>query len=202
MLVMKLNLFVFKVIALIALCFSGLASSNQTDVATLFKAWSQVESTDKRFTEEQFDPLLEISQHKMGVMHYRAPNFLEQHYKEPFEGKITFAENLVKVDFPSRKLELSVEDSPQVTLFSRTLLNILNGNLALIKKEFQLVLLVEENSHWKLRLIPINQLKNQIQEVLLVGDKTQMQSILFTRISGEWRKLSLQTLPMNPTLPK
>jgi|GEM_PF-6735621 len=199
---MKLNLLVFKVIALIGLCFPGLATSNQIDITTLFKAWSQVESADKRFTEEQFDSLLEISQHKSGVMHYRAPNFLEQHYKKPFEGKITFAENVVKIDFPNRKLELSVEDSPQVTLFSRTLLNILNGNLALIKKDFQLVFLAEENSHWKLRLIPINQLKSQIQEVLLVGDKTEIQSILFTQISGDWRKLSLQTLPMNPTLPK
>jgi len=199
---MKLNLYVFKVIVLIGLCFPGLASSNQIDVATLFKAWSQVESADKLFTEEQFDPLLEISQNKTGVMHYRAPNFLEQHYKKPFEGKITFSENIVKIDFPNRKLELSVENSPEVTLFSRTFLNILNGNLALIKKDFRLVFLAKENSHWKLRLIPTNQLKNQIQEVLLVGDKTEIQSILFTRISGDWRKLLLQILPMNPTLPK
>lgn len=199
---MKLNLLVFNVIALIGLCFPALAYSNQIDVATLFKAWSQVEITDKHFTEEQFDPLLEISQHKSGVMHYRAPNILEQHYKKPFEGKITFSENVVKIDFPNRKLELSVENSPQITLFSRTFLNILNGKLALIKKDFQLVFLEEENSYWKLRLIPINQLKSQIQEVLLMGDKTEIQSILFTQASGDWRKLSLQTLTTNSTLLK
>ena len=199
---MKLNLFVFNAIALMSLCFPVLVSSNQIDVATLFKVWSQVESADKRFTEEQFDPLLEISQHKSGVMHYRAPKFLEQHYKKPFEGKITFAENVVKIDFPNRKLELSVESSPQITLFSNTFLNILNGKLALIEKDFQLVFLDEENSHWKLRLLPINQLKSQVQEVLLVGDKTEIQSILFTQTSGDWRKLSLQTLPTDPVLLK
>ncbi|WP_321324043.1 outer membrane lipoprotein carrier protein LolA [Thiomicrorhabdus sp.] len=199
---MKCNLYVFKVIALIGLCFPGLAFSNQMDVATLFKAWSQVESADKLFTEEQFDPLLEISQNKSGVMHYRAPNFLEQHYRKPFEGKITFSDNVVKIDFPNRKLELSIENSPEITLFSRTFLNILNGRLALVKKDFQLVFLDEENNHWKLRLIPINQLKKQIQEVLLVGDKTEIQSILFTQTSGDWRKLSLQTLPTNSTLLK
>ncbi|MEA1990293.1 MAG: outer membrane lipoprotein carrier protein LolA [Pseudomonadota bacterium] len=199
---MKLNLFVFNVIALIGLFFPALTFPNQMDVPSLFKAWGQVESANKRFTEEQFDPLLEISQHKSGVMRYRAPDFLEQHYKMPFDGKITFSENIVKIDFPNRKLELSVENSPEVTLFSRTFLNILNGNLALIKKDFQLVFLAKENSHWKLRLIPINQIKSQIQEVLLVGEKAEIQSILFTQVSGDWRKLSLQALPTSPTLPK
>jgi hypothetical protein len=199
---MKLNLLVLNTIVLLSLCFPVLAFSNQVDVPTLFKAWSQVEKADKRFTEEQFDPLLEISQHKSGVMRYRAPDFLEQHYKTPFEGKITFSETIVKIDFPNRKLEFSVENSPEITLFSRTFLNILNGKLALIKKDFQLVFLAQENSHWKLRLIPINQIKSQIQEVLLVGDKTEIQSILFTQVSGDWRKLSLEALPTNLTLLK
>jgi len=199
---MKLNPFVVNTIFLIGLCFPVLAFSSQIDVPSLFKAWSQVKSAEKRFTEEQFDPLLEISQHKLGVMYYRAPNFLEQHYKQPFDGKILFSENVVKIDFPNRKLEFSVENSPEITLFARTFLNILNGKLALIKKDFQLVFGVKDNRHWQLRLIPINQMSSQIQEVLLVGDKTEIQSILFTQVSGDWRKLSLQALSTNPKLPK
>lgn len=192
---MRLKQTAFKIIILISLCLPFRAFSQEIKLSELFNALSQVKTDHKSFIEEQFDPLLEISQTKFGVMYYQSPNLLEQHYEKPIAGSITFSPTLIKLNFPNRKLELAVESFPEIALFSQTFLNLLNGNLALLQKSFDLTFKTLENQDWQLTLTPTNQLKNYVQTILIRGSQTEIHSILLTKTSGDWRKITLQAIP-------
>lgn len=191
---MRVKQTVLKIIILASLCLPFSAFSEEIKLSELFTAWSQVKTDHKSFIEEQFDPLLEISQTQFGELYYQSPDLLEQHYKRPIAGTITFSPTLIKLDFPNRQLELAAESFPEIALFSQTFLNLLNGNLALLQKNFDLNFKRTENQGWQLKLIPTNSLKKHVQEIQIQGTKTQIESILFTKISGDWRKITLRDI--------
>lgn len=193
---MRLNKTALKILILVSLCLPFTAFSQEIELSKLFNALSQVKTDHKSFIDEQFDPLLEISQTKFGVMYYQSPNLLEQHYEKPIAGSITFSPKLIKINFPNRKLELAVESFPEIALFSQTFLNLLNGNLALLQKSFDLTFKASENQSWQLKLTPINQLKKHVQTIQILGSKTEIHSILLTKTSGDWRKITLQDIPL------
>lgn len=192
---MRLKQTALKTIILFSLCLPFSAFSQEIKLSELFNALSQVKTDHKRFIEEQFDPLLEISQTQFGVMYYQSPGLLEQHYEKPIVGTITFSPTLIKLNFPNRKLELAVESFPEIALFSQTFLNLLNGNLALLQKSFHLVFKTSENQEWQLNLTPTNQLKKYVQTIQILGSQTEIRSILLTKTSGDWRKITLQPIP-------
>jgi len=181
-------------------CFPVIATSNDIGLNQLFSAWHQVKTADKHFIEEQFDSLLEISQTKSGVMHYQSPNFLKQQYKKPFTGTVIFNDNKVKIDFPNRKLEIPLAQFTEVAMFSEMFLDILNGNLLAIQKNFTLKFTEKINTAWQLRLTPKNNFKSQFQDIVLKGRKTDIESILLTQKSGDWRKITLQPNALNSSL--
>ncbi len=191
---MRVKQVAFKIIFLTNLCLPLTAFSQEIKLSELFKALNQVQTEHKSFIEEQFDPLLEISQTQSGEMFYQSPNFLEQRYEKPIAGTITFTPTLIKFNFPDRTLELPVEGFPEVALFSQTFLNLLNGNLALLQKNFELAFKASENQVWQLSLTPTNQLKKHIQAIQIIGSQTEIQSILLTKTSGDWRKITLQPI--------
>ncbi len=199
---MRLKQTALKIILLISLCLPFTAFAQEFELSELFNALSQVKTEHKSFIEEQFDPLLEISQTKFGVMYYQSPNLLEQHYEKPIAGSITFSPKLIKLNFPNRKLELAVESFPEIALFSQTFLNLLNGNLALLQKSFDLAFKTSENQGWQLKLTPTNQLKNHVQTIQIRGSQTEIHSILLTKISGDWRKITLQDIPLKKAVVK
>ena len=176
------------------LCLPMTVFSQNIQITELFHAWNQVKTGHKSFIEEQFDPFLEISQTQFGEMFYQSPNLLEQHYEKPLAGIITFSPTMIKLDFPNRQLELPVESFPEIAVFLQTFLNLLNGNLARLQKEFLLTFQANENQDWQLNLTPINELKHHIQTIKIVGSQTEIQSILLTKTSGEWRKITLQAI--------
>ncbi len=199
---MRLKQTALKALILVSLCLPFTAFSQEIKLSELFNALSQVKTDHKSFIEEQFDPLLEISQTKLGVMYYQSPNLLEQHYEKPISGSITFSPTLIKINFPNRKLELAVESFPEIALFSQTFLNLLNGNLALLQKSFDLAFKTSENQGWQLKLTPTNQLKSYVQTILILGSQTEIHSILLTKISGDWRKITLQAIPVKAAVVK
>ena len=197
---MRLKQTALKIIILVSLCLPFAAFSQEIKLSELFNALSQVKTDHKRFIEQQFDPLLEISQTQFGEMYYQSPNLLEQRYEKPIAGTITFSPTLIKLNFPNRKLELPVESFPEIALFSQTFLNLLNGNLALLQKSFDLTFKTSENQGWQLKLTPTNQLKKHVQAIKILGSQTEIHSILLTKISGDWRKITLQTIPVKTAI--
>ena len=197
---MRLKQTALKIIILVSLCLPFAAFSQAIKLSELFNALSQVKTDHKRFIEQQFDPLLEISQTQFGVMYYRSPSLLEQHYEKPVVGTITFSPTLIKLNFPNRKQELPVESFPEISLFSQTFLNLLNGNLALLQKNFALEFKTSENQGWQLNLTPTNQLKKYVQAIQILGSQTEIRSILLTKTSGDWRKITLQPIPVKTAI--
>jgi hypothetical protein len=160
-------------------------------IPDLFHSWSLIQTDHKNFIEEQYDPLLDISQTQFGSMHYQSPDLLEQRYQKPLQGSIIFTPTTIKVNFPNRKLVLPVENFPELALFSQTILNLLNGDLEKLSKHFKLTLLSAKKHNWSLILTPINQLKNRLRSIQIDGTESTIESILFTQLSGDWRKLTL-----------
>ncbi len=161
----------------------------------LFHALSLIKTEQKYFTERQLDPFLDILQTRSGVMHYQSPNLLEQHYQTPIKGRITFTPTQIKIDFPDRTLELSVERFPEISLFSQTFLTLLKGDLSALRKDFTLTFHTKDDLTWQLDLIPTHQLKKHLQSINITGAQSEIQSILLTQRSGEWRKITLQSNP-------
>jgi hypothetical protein len=169
-------------------------------ITELFHALSLIKTEQKNFIEMQQDPFLEILQTRTGVMHYQSPSLLEQRYQTPIKGRITFTPTLIKIAFPNRTVELSVERFPEVSLFSQTLLTLLRGDLNTLRKNFTLTFQSKDNLAWQLDLTPTNQLKKHLQSIKVAGSKVEITSILFTKRSGEWRKITLQPNPPSTPL--
>ena len=157
----------------------------------LFETWQAVKTDQQDFTEEQFDPLLEISQTQHGQLSYQSPDRLEQHYHKPMKGSIVFTPTLLKIDLPNRQLEINVAQFPEISLLSQTLLNLLNGNLEALREAFKLDFHSENNQNWQLNLLPNQTFLKQIKKIEIRGSQTNIKSILLLQTSGDWRKLSL-----------
>lgn len=215
---MKLNQTILSVTVAFMLSLSLLVSptyaqSQEREITDLFQAWSQVTSEKKSFKEEQYDPLLDLAHTQFGTLVYQAPDQLEQHYETPLSGVIVVTSTLIKIDFPNRKLEFSVDISPEIVAFSQLFLNLLNGRLDRLQNDFNVTFIApppsksttknnqhdaNDESEWQLILTPTSSLKHHIQRVQVVGVQTQIQSILLTQRSGEWRKITLQEPQTQP----
>lgn len=189
---MRFNQMFLSLIAVLSLAFPFGVLAQPLKITELFHAFSLVKTEQKNFTETQLDPFLDILQTRSGVLHYQSPNRLEQRYQTPIKGRIIFTPTQLKIDFPERKIVLSVERFPQISLFSKTFLMLLNGDLNTLRKNFTLNYQTKEDTHWQLDLIPTNQLKKHLTSIKITGIQTEITSILLTQRSGEWRKLTLQ----------
>lgn len=182
---------ILKFITLLSLCLPIPLLAQDAKIAELFNSWSLIKADHKYFKEEQFDPILEISQTKSGTINYQSPNLLEQHYEKPLKGSIIFTPTLIKINFPNQKLELPVENFPEISLFTQTILNLLNGDLNSLSKHFKLDLHLVDKQTWSLLLTPQHSLKNHLRSIQIDGTNSQIESMLFTQLSGDWRKLTL-----------
>ncbi len=192
---------IFKQFLIIVTLILPLNSFAQTiKITDLFHALSLIKTEKKYFTETQLDPFLEILQTRSGTIHYQSPNLLEQHYQKPIKGNVIFTPTQMKVNFPSRTLELSVERFPEISLFAQTLLSLLNGDLKALNNNFTLKFQINNDTTWQLDLTPTNQLKKHLQSINVIGKQSNITSILLTKRSGEWRKIVLQSIPPTPSL--
>jgi len=180
-----------KTIVVFNLGFSTSVWAQPIHLEILFESWRSVETAQKAFTEEQFDPLLEISQKQYGQLSYQSPDRLEQNYHKPVKGSIVFTSSRLKIDLPNRQLEINVAQFPEVALFSKTLLNLLNGNLEALRTSFTLDFKSDGNQVWQLNLLPNQTFLKQIHKIEIWGSETNIDSILLLQTSGDWRKLTL-----------
>jgi len=114
---MTFNQIILPFIIVLSLTFPLSGFAQPLKITELFHALSLIKTEQKNFTETQLDPFLDILQTRSGVMHYQSPNRLEQRYQTPIKGRIIFTPTHIKIDFPERKIELSTERFPQVSLF-------------------------------------------------------------------------------------
>lgn len=163
----------------------------------LFSTWSCVKAEQKKFTEEQFDPFLEITTTLSGTLHYQAPDKLTQHYLSPIEGSVFFTPDTVRLDFPNRQLSLSTDSAPMLTMLSQTLLHLLNGNLEKLSQSFKLEFSEQGNQTWQLNLFPKNTLRVHLESIAILGVQQQILEIRINKGSGEWRKLSFKPEPVS-----
>ena len=188
----------FMLILSLMLPISSFAQSMK--ITDLFQALSLIKTEQKAFTETQQDPFLNILQTRSGIMHYQSPSLLEQHYQTPIKGKIIFTPTQITIDFPNRTLEFSVEQFPEISLFSQTILTLLNGDLEALRNNFTLTFQAKKNVTWQLDLTPTNQLKKHLQSINVTGIQSDITSILLTKRSGEWRKIILKSPRPNTPL--
>ncbi len=179
-------------------------SSDGSQLDVLFSSLKQIQQSESRFTETQYDVLLELSFQKKGTMKYVAPNYFAQFYETPIKGQMIYSNSNVVIEFPDKKLTLDARNYPQVLSFSRSILNILNGDKAALEKDFEFNYTSSESDHWELTLIPRQALAKYIQAISIKGQQNTINSLLFTQRSGDWRELilnpiSIPSLSGNPS---
>ncbi|MEA3405788.1 MAG: outer membrane lipoprotein carrier protein LolA [Pseudomonadota bacterium] len=166
------------------------STAEEITINSLFSHWNKIPNETRTFKETQFDPFLEINHSQSGSLFYKAPNLLEQHYQSPHKGSIIFTNETVKLDFPNRKIELSTENAPMASALSQTLLHLLSGNQAQLKKRFNILYTNLENRGWQLTLIPKVNLKQHIDSIIVTGNEYTINIIQFNQPSGEWRQIN------------
>ncbi|VAW46063.1 hypothetical protein MNBD_GAMMA03-195 [hydrothermal vent metagenome] len=172
-------------------CTSSIAQSPPLTLEKLLFSFAQIKSEQKNFTEEQLDPILDISTQKSGYLVYQSPENLTLHYLTPIKGSIIFTPNQVKIDFPQRTLILSPDNAPQM-VFSQTILHLLNGNLNQLSKNFTLQFSQQLNQTWQLNLIPKKQHNQYLHPIRIHGIQQQIKEIFITTRSGESRRISFE----------
>lgn len=172
-----------------AICQEELRTIDQLN--ELLLSMKQTQQSQKSFTEVQYDSLLELSFQKSGTLKYVAPNYFEQSYTTPKKGKMVYTDTFISIDFPNKKLKLDVRNYPQVFSFSRSILNILNGDKTALEKDFELAFQSLSQQSWELILTPRQELAAYLQSVTIKGRKNTIEGLLFTEKSGDWRELTL-----------
>lgn len=186
-----------KYFILCLLCLNSSVSFSQTEelsMKNLFASFEKNKNSQQKFIEQQFDSFLEIKMDKSGYLKYQYPSNLTQYYLSPIKGEISFTDKSIKINFPSRKIILPLDNTPVLAMFSQTLLSLLNGDLKKISKLFVVNFNVRTNNNWTLNLEPKNKFKKYLDSIVVQGKYKKINDILITQNTGDWRKIYFQDM--------
>jgi len=179
-----------RAVLVAAVLMSGTAASADSpawDVARLMQELGKVKTSKARFVERRYVGILTTPLESSGTLLYVAPDRLEKRTLSPrVESVLLEGDQLtLESEQPKRRRSIRLEDYPAVGVFVESIRSTLAGDLAALKRLFEIALEGEER-RWRMVLRPSDRnMQELLSEIRIGGSRGTIDSIEFLEPNGD-----------------
>ncbi len=162
-------------------------------VEQLMQDLGKVKSARARFVERRYMSILEAPLESSGTLLYVAPDRLEKHTLAPRAESMVLEGGRLTLESgqPGRRRSIRLDDYPVVAVFVESIRSTLAGDLALLRRLYQVELEGDERK-WRLLLKPIDpRMQEVVSEIRIGGSRDWIGSIEFLEPGGDRSVMSV-----------
>ena len=166
---------------------AGAADSSTWDLARLMQELAAVKSSKGRFVERRYVGILTSPLQSSGTLLYVAPDRLEKRTLSPRVESVLLErdELTIETEQPKRRRTIRLDEYPAVGVFVESIRSTLAGDLAALKRVFEIGLEGEERS-WRMVLRPTDaNMRELVSEIRVAGRRNSIGSIEFLEPNGD-----------------
>jgi outer membrane lipoprotein-sorting protein len=169
---------------------AGTAAAQTFDLKSLMQRMAQRKSGEARFTEERTVSGIDGPLYASGTLSFAAPDRFARHTLQPTRESMEVQGRTLVLKRSGRTRQMEMDLVPEVAALLDAMRATLTGDVALLQKHFRTEL-SGTASKWVLRLLPLDaRLAQQVQQIELVGQASDLRSIEL-RLTGGDRSLML-----------
>lgn len=169
------------------------AESSAWNVARLMQELAKVKTSKGRFVERRYVGILTSPLESSGTLLYVAPDRLEKRTLSPrVESVLLEGEQLtLESEQPKRRRSIRLEDYPAVGVFVESIRSTLAGDLAALKRLFDIALEGDERE-WRMVLRPTDlNMRELVSEIRVGGRRNSINSIEFLEPNGDRSRMTI-----------
>ena len=154
---------------------------------TLMQSLAQVKSSKARFVERKDMEFLSSPLESSGTLIYTAPGRLEKHTLKPRQESLVLDGNRLTLESKARGQHRTFElgEQPMIGAFVESIRSTLAGDLATLKRHYEVSLRGSEND-WHLLLRPsAPDMRRYVSEIRISGSRQRIRTIEITEIQGD-----------------
>jgi len=178
---------------LLLLVAASSSSAAGWDLERLMQDLGQVKAAKGRFVERKYLAILTAPLESSGTLIYIAPSRLEKHTLAPrAESLVLEGDQLImESSQPNRRRTVALQDYPAVWAFVESIRSTLAGDLALLKRFYDIALEGDEGK-WRLVLKPSDpKMRELISEIRIGGSRSWIHTIEFLESGGDRSIMSI-----------
>ena len=163
------------------------AESPNWDVAQLMQELAKVKTSKGRFVERRYVGILTAPLESSGTLLYVAPDRLEKRTLSPRVESVLLEGDQLTLESaqPKRRRSIRLEDYPAVGVFVESIRSTLAGDLAALKRLFEIGLEGDERQ-WRMVLRPTDRnMQELLSEIRVGGSRGTIASIEFLEPNGD-----------------
>ncbi len=175
------------------LLLSAAPAASAWSVEQRMQDLAKVKSAKARFVERRHMSILDAPLESSGTLLYVAPDRLEKHTLAPRAESMVLEGGRLTLESgqPGRRRSIRLDDYPVVAVFVESIRSTLAGDLALLRRLYQVELEGDERK-WRLLLKPIDpRMQEVVSEIRIGGSRDWIGSIEFLEPGGDRSVMSV-----------
>ena len=171
----------------VAAAAEGAAEESAWNVARLMQELAKVKTSKGRFVERRYVGILTTPLESSGTLLYVAPDRLEKRTLSPRVESVLLEGDQLTLEStqPKRRRSIRLEDYPAVGVFVESIRSTLAGDLAALKRLFEIALEGDERK-WRMVLKPTDRnMQELLSEIRVGGSRGTIHSIEFIEPNGD-----------------
>ena len=171
----------------VAAAAEGAAEESAWNVARLMQELAKVKTSKGRFVERRYVGILTTPLESSGTLLYVAPDRLEKRTLSPRVESVLLEREQLTLESgqPKRRRSIRLEDYPAVGVFVESIRSTLAGDLAALKRLFEIALEGDERK-WRMVLKPTDRnMQELLSEIRVGGSRGTIHSIEFIEPNGD-----------------
>lgn len=179
-----------KKIFLLLICLSVTpaayaVSANNLKLNELFQMFSQQKQSTVDFSEEKYASFLEEPIISSGHFEFSAPDKLYKFITKPDKISQKVEGNILEINEANEVHSIDLNEHPEFSAILRSIINLLSGNLAALKKDFKLEY-KNTSSGWTLLLTPRDSyVSGYIDSIKMFGETNKLLKIVVTEPNND-----------------
>ena len=175
--------------ALLLLAFFFTVAANALeatlDLPELLHLFAQQKKSTVDFNEEKHAFFLEEPIKSSGYIEFSAPNQLNKFILEPEKISQKITDNILEIKNPGETHTINLDDHPEFSVLLRSIISVLSGDLASLKKDFKITF-KNNLSGWSLLLSPHDSyISGYIESIKMFGNKNKLSKIVVTEPNND-----------------
>lgn len=183
------------IVALLCLLVATTASATETEAFALPRLMQMLAATpaaEVSFSEKKFSNLLSEPVVSSGKLIYRRPDIVEKNIDKPRKESYRFEGEVLVVMRNGVEKRIPLSSQPLLSAFAASLRGVLGGDLALLRKHYQLSLQGDEQS-WRLDMSPVEEeISRYVQRITASGRAGRIGQIEVRETSGDHSVLQVR----------
>ncbi len=161
------------------------ALETKLQLPELLHLFAQTKKSTVDFTEEKHAFFLEEPIKSSGYIEFSAPNKLNKFILKPEKISQKITDNILEIKNPNESHTINLDDHPEFSVLLQSIISVLSGDLASLKKDFKIIF-TNDLSSWSLLLTPHDSyISGYIESIKMFGNKNKLSRIIVTEPNND-----------------